>query len=299
MVDLIGLKGLLFAALGCVTAYFLWIFIRSLRAKAEDVTTRALRPHSAVLGISFVATFFDALGIGSFAPTTTMFRHWKLVADELMPGTLNIGYVVPTVAEAYIYTRFVPVGIQTLIAMIGASALGAWLGAGIVARWSRRRIQIGMGMALLIAATIMVFSQPQVGLLPAGGEAFHLSGWKLAVGVAGNFVLGALMTCGVGLYAPCMMLVYLLGMAPTAAFPIMMGSCAFLMPVASVRFIKAQVYSPSAVVGMTLTGIPAVLIAAYIVKSLPLTGLRWLVIVVVSYAATSLLRASRVDRGDI
>ncbi len=63
---------------------------------------------------------------------------------------------------------------------------------------------------------------------------------KLVLGLAGNFMLGALMTLGIGLYAPCMILVGLLGMNATAAFPIMMGSCAFLMPIASAKFVQKQ-----------------------------------------------------------
>lgn len=46
------------------------------------------------------------------------------------------------------------------------------------------------------------------------------------------------MTVGVGLYAPCMAMVYMLGMTPLAAFPIMMCSCAGLQPVASINFIR-------------------------------------------------------------
>jgi uncharacterized membrane protein YfcA len=111
------------------------------------------------------------------------------------------------------------------------------------------------------------------------------------VALVGNLLLGALMTLGIGLYAPCMIMVSLLGMNPTAAFPIMMGSCAFLMPVASARFIREKSWDPKAALALTLGGLPAVLIAAFIVKSLPLTWVRWLVVIVVLYAAQGLLRS--------
>jgi uncharacterized membrane protein YfcA len=123
-----------------------------------------------------------------------------------------------------------------------------------------------------------------------------LSGTRLGVGLAGNFVLGALMTLGIGLYAPCLILISLLGMDPRAAFPIMMGACAFLMPVASARFVAAGSYHPRASVGLALGGIPAVLVAAYIVKSLPLSAVRWLVVIVVVYTAVALLRSARAER---
>jgi uncharacterized membrane protein YfcA len=105
-------------------------------------------------------------------------------------------------------------------------------------------------------------------------------------------VLGALMTLGIGLYAPCLILISLLGMSPLAAFPIMMGSCALLMPVAAVRFIKACRYNLRASVALSIGGVPGVLIAAYIVKHLALLWLQWLVVVVVTYAALTMLRSA-------
>jgi putative Ca2+/H+ antiporter (TMEM165/GDT1 family) len=221
-------------------------------------------------------------------------RQWKLIPDERIPGTLNVGYVIPTVIQAYIYTRLVPVDSTTLILMIVAAVLGAWLGAGVVSQWNRRKVQIGMGLALLGFAIIMIIRQ--TGEAPTGGAVLSLTGAKLAIGVAGNFVLGALMTLGIGLYAPCLILVGLLGMTETTAFPIMMGSCAFLMPFANVRFMRSNAYHAPSIMSMLLAGIPAVLIAAFLVTNLPLTVLKWLVVVVVIYTGTNMLRTARRER---
>jgi uncharacterized membrane protein YfcA len=136
----------------------------------------------------------------------------------------------------------------------------------------------------------------QLGVGVSGGNALELRGAVLIAGLVGNFSLGALMTLGIGLYAPCLILVSLLGMDPRAAFPIMMGSCAFLMPIAGMRFIKRGSYSLRASLVLMLAGIPAVLIAAYIVKSLSLTYVRWLVVVVVVYTAVTMLRSAFVER---
>jgi uncharacterized membrane protein YfcA len=248
-------------------------------------------PSWLLTAIGFGANFLDTLGIGSFATTTSAFRFTRSVDDRLIPGTLNVGHAAPTFAEALIYIAIVEVDITTLILLIVASMLGAWLGAGVVAGWSRRKVQFGMGLALVAAALLMLGKQ--LDLLPGSGDALELSGLKLAIGLAGNFVLGAFMTLGIGLYAPAMILVSLLGMKATAAFPIMMGSCAFLMPTASVQFVRKHCYDLRAAVGLTIGGIPGVLIAAYIVRSLPLDYVRWLVVVVVVYTAIMLLRASR------
>jgi uncharacterized membrane protein YfcA len=171
--------------------------------------------------------------------------------------------------------------------MISAAVLGSWLGAGVVARWSKRKVQIGMGAALLAAAVFMLMRQ--LSLFPPGSEEIGVRGAKLAAAVGGNFMLGALMTLGIGLYAPCMILVSLLGMSERTAFPIMMGSCAFLMPIGSLRFIREQCYSLRSAIGLALGGIPGVLVAAYIVKSLDLRTVRWLVIAVVIYTAVTML----------
>jgi len=282
----------LFIALALFTAFYLWILIAAVRRRAK---TEPVRPKSKAAATGLVTAFFDTLGIGSFATTTSIFRHWRIVDDGVMPGTLNVGITLPTVVQAYIYTRLIPVDSRTLILMIAASVVGAWIGAGIVARWPKPRIQVGMGTALLIAAAI--FLGQALSFLPSPGVALGLTGGKLAVAIICNFALGALMTLGIGLYAPCMILVSLLGLTPTAAFPIMMGSCAFLMPVASARFIKLDRYDVRAALGLAIGSIPAVLLAAFIVKSLNLTAVRWLVIVVVVYTAIGLLRAARLERG--
>ncbi|MGB8909382.1 MAG: sulfite exporter TauE/SafE family protein [Candidatus Cybelea sp.] len=244
------------------------------------------------IAIGFVTNFFDTLGIGSFATTTSLFKFLRFVPDERIPGTLNVGHALPTVVEAAIFIGIIAVEPRTLILLILAAVIGAWLGAGLVARLPRRYVQIGMGTALLAAAALFIMSNLKGSQFGLGGTALGLEGARLAIGVTVSFFLGALMTIGIGLYAPCMIMVSLLGMNPIAAFPIMMASCAFLMPVASLRFIRFDAFSMRAALGLTLGGIPGVLIAAYIVKSLPLVAVRWLVVVVVIYAAVVMLRSA-------
>mgnify|MGYP001618602337 FL=1 len=208
-----------------------------------------------------------------------------------IPGTLNAGHTIPTYVEAVIFISIVSIDMKTLILMILASVLGAWLGAGVVTSWERKKIQIGMGVALITAA--LFFTMKNLGVFPAGSDDLALEGARLFLGLAGNFILGALMTLGIGAYAPCMILVSLLGMNPIAAFPIMMGSCAFLMPISSFRFIAKKRYAPGPSLGLALGGAPAVLLAAYMVKSLPMVALRWLVIAVVTYTAVTMFRSTQ------
>ena len=278
-------KSILLSILACLGATFVvrW-------AKAPWAGGGSALPSAYETLVGVVTDFLDTLGIGSFATTTVLFRARSTVPDRIIPGTLNVGHTLPTLAQAFIYIAIVRVDSITLIAMIAASMAGAWLGAGRVATWSRERIQLGLGIALLVAA--FIFVAQGLGALPVGGHALALRGARLVLGVAVNAALGALMTLGIGLYGPCMVLVSLLGMNPAAAFPIMMGSCAFLMPVASARFIAHQAYARRAALGLTLGGLPAVLVAAWLVRSLPLSAVRWLVVVVVVYSAWTMLRAA-------
>jgi len=286
----------LLVALGVLTAVFVGAWSRIVVAVkrepggAASPATDARVPTPLSLGVGAVTNFLDTLGIGSFATTTALFRFFKMVPDRIIPGTLNSGHTLPTVVQAFFYISVIPVDVVTLVSMIAAAVAGAYLGAGIVARWSKRKVQIGMGAALLAAA--IFFTMRNLGLFPAGSAEIGVTGVKLVIAIAGNFLLGALMSLGIGLYAPCMILVSLLGMSETTAFPIMMGSCAFLMPVGSLKFIKERAYSLRVALGLALGGIPGVIIAAKIVKSLNLVTVRWLVIFVVLYTAITMLYAA-------
>jgi uncharacterized membrane protein YfcA len=275
------------AAVGAMTVVALWRAMPRHRPLMPEPLPAAIS-----IAIGFVTNFLDTLGIGSFATTTSLFKFLRFVPDERIPGTLNVGHALPTVVEAAIFIGIIAVEPPTLLLLILAAVVGAWLGAGLVARLPRRYVQIGMGAALLAAAALFVMSNLKGSQFGLSGTALGLSGTRLLIGFVASLCLGALMTIGIGFYAPCMILVSLLGMNPVAAFPIMMGSCAFLMPVASLRFIRFDAFSMRAAIGLTLGGIPGVLIAAYIVKSLPLAAVRWLVVVVVIYAAVVMLRSA-------
>jgi uncharacterized membrane protein YfcA len=283
----------LFAALGLFALGYVVVLARGAR-RIRAETGEPVRPTAAAVGTGFFANFFDTLGVGSFATTTAIWRQWRMVRDERIPGTLNVGHTLPTIAQAFIFTALVPVGSKTLIGLIAAAVLGSWVGAGVVSAWPKRRIQFGMGFALIVMAAITAW-RTGVGD-PAGGDKFELDGALFVIGLLGNFVLGALMTLGIGLYAPCMILVSLLGLNPKAAFPIMMGSCAFLMPIASARFVREQKFDLRAALGLLIGGVPGSLVAGLIVKSLPLTAVKWVVVVVVLYTATTLLLAARREK---
>jgi uncharacterized membrane protein YfcA len=246
-------------------------------------------PSALEVAVGFVTNFFDTLGIGAFATTTTVFRLLRMVPDELIPGTMLVGHGLPVVAQALIFISVVSVDPWQLTMLVAVCVAGGWLGAGVVASLSRRAVRLGMGCALLAASAFMLLGL--LGLFPAGGDALVFSPRAFALALAINFVLGALVTLGIGNYAPSLIAFSLLGMDPRAAFPIMAGSGAFVACIAGVRFVGTGRFQPRTALGLAAGGIPGVVIAAWLVQSLPLDALRWLVLVVVAYTAATLLRA--------
>lgn len=282
-------KIVLFGILLALVCYFSFLFFTDYAKAAKE--GKLEKTNFFGLGaVGFITNFFDTLGIGSFSPTTALLKGFKLSEDRTLPGTLNVSCTIPVTIEALIFITVIKVDPVTLFAMLAAATVGAILGAGIVSKLDEKKIQIGMGIALFVVALIMLAQQ--LNLMPSGGASIGLTGIKLIVAIIANFILGALMTLGIGLYAPCMALVFALGMSPKIAFPIMMGSCAFLMPAASAKFVKEGAYDRKASMAITIFGSVGVLIAAYIVKTLPLNTLKWLVLIVIVYTSIMMFRSA-------
>lgn len=235
--------------------------------------------------VSMIANFFDTLGIGSYAIATSAWKFNKAVDDDLIPGTLNVAFGIPICVEATIFIQRIDMDPLTLVLMIAASIVGSVIGARIISRLDIMKIRVVMGVALILVAAITLCKINEVGPFGILGTARGLTGGLLVVGVIANFILGILMTAGIGLYAPCMAIVLLLGMSADVAFPVMMGSCAYLCPACGITFIKEGKYNRASTIPMIISGAIGVLIAGFIVTSLPLTVLTYLVCVVMVICA--------------
>lgn len=277
---------ILLVALAFLAVAFCSVLFTTARARGE------MRPTLESIGLGAVTNFFDTLGIGSFASTTAWIKFRKLVPDSFIPATLNVGHALPTIVQSAIFLVLLGVHVDPVLlaSCIVAAVLGALIGAPFVIRAPVRVVQSVVGIALLIAA--LLFAMKNLDLMPAGGSATALAPPFLHIAVAVHFVLGALMAFGIGLYAPSLILLSLLGLDPRLAFPIMASACAFLMPMTGFSFARATRINMKLVFGIALGGIPAVLAAAFIVKEMPIVVLRWCVVVVVLYASILLLRSA-------
>ena len=252
----------------------------------------------ATMIIGLVANFFDTLGIGSFAPSTTAFKMTKSVDDVLIPGTLNVGDTMPVCIEAFLFFGFVDMDILTLVGMIVASVVGAYTMAGVVSKFNRKKVRYAMFVGMFILATVMLCKVLGVGPFGEVGTEMGLRGAKLIIAIVANFILGALMSIGVGLYAPCMALCVILGLDTGCAFPAMMGSCAFLMAFGNgPKFIQEGRYDPVACWTQGICGTVGVFIAYFIVKSLSLRTLT-IVVVIVCYITSFLFLHDAIKKGE-
>ena len=274
---------LVWVSLIALAVWFCFVLAKDLLAHRSNLEQSSWLKTSL---IGFWVNFFDVLGIGAFAPQTALLKFTRQTEDKLIPGTMNVANTVPVLLQALIFITIIEVDPLTLVLMLVSAAAGAVIGAGIVSRLSEQKIRLTMGIALLVTAGFMLARM--MDWIQGGGDAIGLTGSKLGFAVVVNFFLGAIMTAGVGLYAPCMALIFALGMSPKVAFPIMMGSCAFLMPPASVKFIKTGSYNRKAAIAMAIPGSIAVLIAAFLVKSLPLHTLQWIVLLVILYTSATM-----------
>lgn len=287
---LIHLLHLLFIGCGLV---FIFMLIHAWWHKRREGTLEPT-PFWPVAGIGFVANFLDTLGVGSFAVKTACYKQFKLIDDRLLPGTLNGQCVLPTVTQSLIFIGAVKVDPLTLISMMTAAAAGAAWGAGRVAGFDRQTIRLVMAISLLVVAGLIFAGL--LGLFPLGGEAMGLTGYKLGIALLGNFIFGVLMNVGIGLFAPCMTLVYLLGMNPMAAFPIMMGSTAVLSVFSAGTFIRKGAFDARAVLAVAIFGPIGVVLAAMLVQSMDMEMLKWLVAFVVIYTSWTMYASWRAGR---
>ncbi|EKP0300338.1 TSUP family transporter [Aeromonas veronii] len=287
---LVDILRLVFIAGGLV---FIFMLVQACWRKKQSGSFEAT-PFWPVALIGGVANFLDTLGVGSFAVKTACYKQFKLIDDRVLPGTLNGQCVLPTVTQSLIFVGAVAVEPLTLISMMMAAAAGAAWGARHVASFDRQTIRLVMAISLLVVAGLILAGL--LGLFPVGGDAMGLSGYKLAIALLGNFIFGVLMNVGIGLFAPCMTLVYLLGMNPLAAFPIMMGSTAVLSVFSAGTFIRKGAFDAKAVLAVAIFGPIGVVLAAMLVKSMDMEMLKWLVAFIVIYTSWTMYASWRAAR---
>lgn len=279
----------LLVPLALAILFFAFFLIRA------AIAARAVPGIESIL-LGAVVSFFDTLGIGSFAPTTAWMKFRKLVPDRLIPPTMLVGLTPPAMTESVIFLILLGVKVDPVLLFGCAIAvlLGGLVGAPLVAQARVWIVQLVVAVGLILAA--IAYAMTNLHLFPGGGTAAALPLGLTVAAIAANFAFGVLLNFGVGNYAPTLVTLSLMGMDPRLVFPIMAAGAAVMGAGACVRHIQMGRMDLKVVVGLAIGGVPAVLVAAFIVKTMPLGILRWLVIVVVLYAAAVMARAAVLGR---
>lgn len=239
-----------------------------------------------------VVSFFDTLGIGSFAPTAAWLKFRKLVPDRTLPQTMLVGLTPASMIEAIIFLLLLGILVDPVLLFGSAIALlmGGLVGAPLVARAQVWVVQLVVAIGLILAAAAYLMTN--LHLFPGGGTAASLPPTLASVAIAASFGFGILLNFGVGNYAPTLVMLSLMGLDPRLCFPIMAAGASLTGAGAGIRHIQMGKLDMGIVLSLAIGGVPAVLVAALIVKTMPVELLRWLVLVVVVYAAGVMFRAS-------
>ncbi|NBI05544.1 sulfite exporter TauE/SafE family protein [Senegalia massiliensis] len=272
-------------------------FIKNLLANKNEAMNEPGNPIAMAIS-SFTLFFLSTFGISDFAISTVLYRKLKWTSDKKLPGTLNTQCVIPVAVMALSYISSISVELKTLIIAILAQVLGAYIGPRFVVKMNVDVIKKFISVGLLIAAGLILMGK--FGVYPSGGNEVGLAGFKLiSLGIL-SFVFGALNNVGIGSYALTMATVYALGLNPGVAFPIMMGACTFSVPVGSMQFVKYESYSRKITLFTSIFGSIGVLVAAFIVKSMNVSMLQWLVVAVLIYSAITMISDIRkAEKSDV
>lgn len=279
----------LLVPIGLAVLAFMVILFRAAIARRAYPTFETV-----ILGA--IVSFFDTLGIGNFAPTTAWLKFRKLVPDRLIPPTMIVGLGPTAMAESVIFLILLGVKVDPVL-LVGCALsvmLGGVLGAPLVARARVWVVQLTVAVGLTLAA--IAYAMANLHMMPGGGTAASLPLLLTVAAIVANFLFGILLNFGVGNYAPTLVMFSLMGMDPRLVFPIMATGAALTVAGAGARHIQMGHIDFRIVIGLAVGGVPAVLVAAFLVKEMPLDILRWLVFVVVLYAAAIMFRASWLGR---
>lgn len=236
---------------------------------------------------SFIIFVLSTFGVSDFAVSTVFYRKMKFVDDKKLPGALNTQCVLPVATMALIYISSIDVEITTLLVCIIAQVIGAYIGPRFVVKMNVESIKKFISVGLIVAAILILMGK--FGVYPSGGDAVGLTGWKLVLLGVLSLLFGAFNNVGIGSYALTMATIYALGLNPAVAFPIMMGACTFSVPIGSMQFIKLDAYSRKITFFTSTFGVLGVVVAAYVVKSLNVSMLQWVVVVVLLYSAYNMI----------
>ncbi|MBJ8325633.1 hypothetical protein [Streptococcus pacificus] len=286
---MISVKWIILFLIIIVNAYYVVLLVRDLLKNRKKIMTE--EAPTGILPISSALIFFGStFGVSDFATSTALYSKLNWTSIKKLPGTLNTQCTIPLAIMALAYIQSIEVGLITLATCIISQVVGSYFGAKYATKLPAAKIKYYIGIGMIIAAMIILGGR--FGILPSGGTATSLLGIRLFIAAIALFIFGALNNIGIGSYALTMITVYLLGLNPAVSFPIMMGAATFSVPIGSIQFVKSGQYSRKITLFTSTFGVFGVLVAVFIVKSLNLDLIQWLVAAILIYTSYGMLKKS-------
>ncbi len=247
------------------------------------------------LGLSGVVAFLaDTIGVGSFAINIAFAKIFKLMPTDKLPGYVNASQVLPGTIQAFIFMTMVNVDMFTLATLAIAASIGGILGAIFVSKMNATLLK--KLMIFCFAGMIVLLFATEAGLLNISGDAAALSGMKLFITAIAMTIAGALTAACVGLYATSQAILFLAGISPLAAFPIMMAAGALQQPLLAITFLTKNKVPVKETLIVSITGLIGIAIGLPLITSVSIHFLHYLLICVLLYNIFSIASSLKQDQ---
>jgi uncharacterized membrane protein YfcA len=265
------------------------VVVMLMQLKKQSPVILSLSDYFKLAGSGVIAFIADTLGIGSFAVNIAMAKCLKIFEDHELPPMVNGAQIIPGVLESLFFMKVVSVDIKTLVTLVLGTCIGGLLGGHIVSRLSKQAIRFMMICCFSLIIGLLV--SKQFNLLPVGGQLMALSSSKLVIGFVAMIVCGALTSAGIGLFAMVQGVLFLLGLSPAVAFPIMTTAGAMQQPLTTLVFLKQKKIPLKKTLILSLGGCVGVLMVLPVFSLFTTTYLHNLLIGILIYNVIMIGRA--------
>ena len=243
--------------------------------------------------IAFIA---DTIGVGSFAVNVALAKSLGTFRDDELPAVNNGAQVIPGTIESLFFMQLVDVDLMTLVTLVAGTCLGGVIGGTVVSHLSKQAIRLSMMVCFLMIIGLLIGHQWH--LLPMDGSVLELRSWTLVVGFVALAICGALTSVGIGLFAMVQGVLFLMGVSPLVAFPIMTTAGAMQQPLTTLVFLQQNKIPLKKTLILSVSGCIGVFITLPIFNYITVSWLHSLLLVILIYNFIAIGRTYMQTRTD-
>ena len=242
--------------------------------------------------IGFVSNLLDTVGIGSFAVIVAMRRILGVMPDDVkLIGSMNIQAVITALAQMLIFLHYIQLDLTTMLVAIAMITLGGFLSGLFATRIKTSLVRIIMLIAFIITGILLFLIQMDI--LSFLNNSHAIKGMRLIFFAIFMLIAGSLPAFGVGYYSLVKTSIFLFGVNPIIAFPIMATASSYQMPVTAITFMRSGKFYARSSILLAVFGVIGVFIAAPLISFVDPYTLKWILFVVVIYNIITLAIPSK------